>query len=93
MEYIVIKADWEKANGNISIVALLLDQLAQQRALSSPPGGRARLVEPCLDLFAVDPGNNVCGERQQVRSAPANGSGRSLRLLRTVQSVIFGPKR
>ena len=49
--------------------------------------------EMVLDLFAVDPGSNVCGERQQVRSAPANGNGRSLRLLRIVQSVIFGPKR
>ena len=49
--------------------------------------------EMVLDLFAVDPLSNVCGERQQVRSAPANGNGRSLRLLRIVQSVIFGPKR
>jgi hypothetical protein len=49
--------------------------------------------EMVLDMFAVDLFNNVCGERQQVRSAPANGIGRSLRLLRIVQSVIFGPKR
>jgi hypothetical protein len=45
-----------------------------------------------LDEFAVEPASGVCGERQQVRSAPARGSGRSLRLLRTVQSVIFGPR-
>ena len=49
--------------------------------------------EMVLDLFAVDPLSNVCGERQQVRSAPANGNGRSLSLLRVVQSVIFGPRR
>ncbi len=57
------------------------------------PNGRQVKGEMVLDLFAVDPGSNVCGERQQVRSAPASGSGRSLRLLRTVQSVIFGPKQ
>ncbi len=57
------------------------------------PNGQQIKGEMVLDLFAVDPSSNVCGERQQVRSAPANGIGRSLRLLRTVQSVIFGPKR
>ncbi len=57
------------------------------------PNGQQIRGEMVLDLFAVDPFDNVCGERQQVRSAPANGIGRSLRLLRIVQSVIFGPKR
>jgi hypothetical protein len=57
------------------------------------PSGRQIKGEMVLDLFAVDPLSNVCGERQQVRSAPANGIRGSLRLLRIVQSVIFGPRQ
>lgn len=57
------------------------------------PNGQQIKGEMVLDLFAIDPGSNVCGERQQVRSAPANGIGGSLRLLRIVQSVIFGPRK
>ncbi len=57
------------------------------------PSGRQIQGEMVLDFFAVDPFSNVCGERQQVRSAPANGIAQSVRLLRIVQSVIFGPKR
>ena len=47
--------------------------------------------EMVLDFFAVDSFGN-CGERQQIRSAPARGIAASLRQLRTVQSLIFGPR-
>lgn len=57
------------------------------------PNGQQIKGEMVLDFFAVDPSSNVCGERQQVRSAPANGIGQSLKLLRIVQSVIFGPRQ
>lgn len=55
-------------------------------------GGKQIKGEMTLDLFAVDVSSGVCGERQQVRSAPARGNARSLRLLRVVQSAIFGPR-
>jgi hypothetical protein len=48
--------------------------------------------ELVLDIFAVEPLSGVCGERQQVRSAPSRGLARALRLLRLVQSLIFGPR-
>jgi hypothetical protein len=57
------------------------------------PNGQQIKGEMVLDLFAVDASSNVCGERQQIRSAPANGIAQSLKLLRIVQSVIFGPRQ
>ncbi|MGE5407523.1 MAG: hypothetical protein ACM3NV_02820 [Syntrophothermus sp.] len=56
------------------------------------PNGAVILGELVLDEFAVEPAGGVCGERQQVRAAPARGIGASLRLLRIVQGVIFGPR-
>ena len=47
--------------------------------------------EMVLDFFAVDSYGN-CGERQQIRSAPRRGIANSIRLLRTVQKYIFGPR-
>jgi len=55
-------------------------------------GGKLIRGELVVDFFAVDAFSNVCGERQQVRSAPAAGFGKSLNLLRTVQKFIFGPR-
>jgi len=46
--------------------------------------------ELVLDFFYVSPG--VCGERQQVRAAPAKGYSKSVKTLRKVQSLIFGPR-
>ncbi len=46
--------------------------------------------EMTLDFFAVSGG--VCGNRQQVRSAPAKGFKKSRKQLRQVQKHIFGPK-
>jgi hypothetical protein len=46
--------------------------------------------EMTLDFFAV--GGGVCGNRQQVRSAPARGFKQSRKQLRQVQKHIFGPK-
>lgn len=49
--------------------------------------------EIILDIFVVDAFSGICGQRQQVRAAPSRGIGDSLRLLRIVQSVIFGPRQ
>ncbi|MFN8159872.1 MAG: hypothetical protein U0R52_02345 [Solirubrobacterales bacterium] len=57
------------------------------------PNGERIKGEMVLDLFVVDAFSNVCGERQQVRSAPVNGNAKALKLLRIVQSVIFGPRQ
>ena len=46
--------------------------------------------ELIVDFFAV--GAGVCGERQQVRSAPVTGYQTSIRRLRQIQSLIFGPR-
>ncbi len=48
--------------------------------------------EMVLDFFVVDAASGVCGERQQVRSAPAKGFKASVSLLRKVQTFIFGPR-
>lgn len=55
------------------------------------PSGAAIKGEIVLDLFVVD-AYGTCGERQQVRSAPSRGIAKSLKLLRVVQSVLFGPR-
>jgi hypothetical protein len=55
------------------------------------PSGAVVKGEIVLDLFAVD-AYGTCGERQQVRSAPSKEIAKSLKLLRVVQSVLFGPR-
>jgi hypothetical protein len=53
-------------------------------------GGQQIRGEMIMDVFVVvpDPLFPVCGQRFQVRGAPARGNARSMRLLRTVQSTI-----
>jgi hypothetical protein len=53
-------------------------------------GGQQIRGEMIMDVFVAvpDPFFPVCGQRFQVRGAPARGNARSIRLLRTVQSTI-----
>lgn len=44
--------------------------------------------EMVMDVFVVDLFSGVCGQRFQVRGAPARGYGKSIRLLRTIQSTV-----
>lgn len=44
--------------------------------------------EMVMDIFVVDAFSGVCGQRFQVRGAPAKGFGRSIKTLRAVQSTI-----
>ena len=63
------------------------------RQTSQFTGKRGKKVirgELVIDFFAVDYG--VCGERQQVRSAPATGYAKSIKTLRSAQALIFGPR-
>jgi hypothetical protein len=53
------------------------------------PNGKQIKGEMVIDFFYA--GSGACGERQQVRSAPARGNRGSIRLLRQVQKYIFGP--
>ena len=43
-----------------------------------------------VDFFYVDAG--ACGERLQIRSAPAKGYKASIKVLRKIQPLIFGPR-
>lgn len=51
-------------------------------------GGRQIRGELIMDIFVVDALSGICGQRFQSRGAPARRNGRSIRLLRTVQSTI-----
>lgn len=46
--------------------------------------------EMVVDFFYVDTG--ACGERLQIRSAPAKGYKASIKVLRKIQPLIFGPR-
>lgn len=54
------------------------------------PGGKVIRGELVIDYFYA--GAGACGERMQVRSAPAQGIVASLATLRKVQTYIFGPR-
>ena len=63
------------------------------RETSKFQGKRGKKVikgELVVDYFAVSYG--VCGERQQVRSTPAVGYAKSIKVLQNVQKYIFGPR-
>lgn len=64
----------------------------QTSRFTGKSGGTAIKGEMVLDFFVVDAASGVCGERQQVRSAPTKGYANSVRLLRKVQTFIFGPR-
>ncbi len=64
----------------------------QTSRFTGKSGGTAIKGEMVLDFFVVDATSGVCGERQQVRSAPAKGFKNSVKLLRQVQTFIFGPR-
>lgn len=53
------------------------------------PGGKVIKGEMVLDFFYA--GAGACGERMQVRSAPAQGNAAALANLRKIQSLVFGP--
>ncbi|MDA9913193.1 hypothetical protein N9D66_01920 [Candidatus Nanopelagicales bacterium] len=62
----------------------------RQKAKSKGKRGQTKVKgEMVLDFFAVSGG---CGQRQQVRTAPAKGNKKSIRTLRQVQSAIIGPR-
>ncbi len=51
-------------------------------------GGQKIKGEMVMDVFVVDAFSGVCGQRFQVRGAPARGFSRSIQTLHTVQSTI-----
>lgn len=62
----------------------------QTSAFTGKHGKTAIRGEMVIDFFYA--GNGVCGDRQQVRSAPTSGYKNSIKTLRKVQSLIFGPR-
>ncbi|MEI6621690.1 MAG: hypothetical protein WCP28_07275 [Actinomycetes bacterium] len=76
----------------IGLVQTITPNLAY-RETSTFQGKRGKKVikgELIIDYFAVSYG--VCGERQQVHSTNAVGYAKSLKVLRSVQQFIFGPR-
>ncbi len=64
--------------------------LRQTSQFTGKRGKRVIRGELVIDFFAV--GYGVCGQRQQVRSAPSVGYQKSIKTLRSAQSLIFGPR-
>ena len=64
--------------------------LRQRSTFTGKRGKKVIRGELIVDFFYAGAGS--CGERLQIRSAPAKGYGPSIKVLRKVQTFIFGPR-
>jgi len=64
--------------------------LRQSVKFTGKRGKKVVRGEMVVDFFYVDAG--ACGERLQIRSAPAKGHKASIKVLRKIQPLIFGPR-
>lgn len=76
--------------GTSAVRTIGQDYLRQTMRFTGKRGQRVIRGEMVVDFFYAGAGS--CGERLQIRSAPAKGYKSSIRVLRTVQSLIFGPR-
>lgn len=66
--------------------------LRQSTTFTGKRGKKLIRGEMVVDFFLVDAVSAACGQRLQIRSAPAKGYKSSIKVLRKVQQFIFGPR-